>query len=180
MQSLLRLWRKQASRCSPRSRICKETTQADHKQAAAQPARHFRAAHSSNKRLQATQCASSSQEYSSVVAGIPVSSANTIDGQGLWQTLQHQQLDFVPQVQKCLGELAAQSSHDSGQQDRVLASTRRTALLEDVLYYWAVAEAYLADTSIQALFRQAILMHCALTDSVCSLSNSDCILRDMQ
>jgi len=107
-------------------------------------------------------------EESSVVAGIPVSSANTTTGHNLWQTLQQKQLEFVPEVQKCLHELAAQSAstemHDE-QQEGVLVSTRRKALLEDILYYWAVAEAYLADASIQASFRQAVPWCCACTHS---------------
>jgi hypothetical protein len=100
-------------------------------------------------------------EESSVIAGIPVSSANTTAGHSLWQTLQQKQLDFVPEVQKCLHELAAQSASTEMQdiqQEGVLVSTRRKALLEDILYYWAVAEAYLADASIQASFRQAVLV----------------------
>ena len=71
--------------------------------------------------------------------------------------LQQQQLNFVPEVQKCLQKLAAESSRPDAQdiqQEGILVSTRRKALLEDVLYYWAVAEAYLADASLQATFRQ--------------------------
>ena len=64
---------------------------------------------------------------------------------------------FVPEVQKCLHELAAQSSCskvEDAQPEGILVSTRRKALLEDILYYWAVAEAYLTDASLQASFRQ--------------------------
>lgn len=90
------------------------------------------------------------------MAGIPVSAANTTAGHSLWQTLQHQQLAFVSEVKQCLQHLAAEGlppSAQDGQEEGILVSTRRKALLEDVLYYWAVAEAYLTDASLQASFR---------------------------
>ncbi|DBA97322.1 TPA: hypothetical protein ACH3X1_015060 [Trebouxia sp. C0004] len=155
VHSLLRLWRHQETQRSRRFRNRKDFRKQEQKQAATQHAHLARATH--NKRSPAVHCASSTSEESSVVAGIPVSSANTTAGHSLWQTLQHKQLDFVPEVQKCLHELAAQSTEMQGvQQEGVLVSTRRKALLEDILYYWAVAEAYLADASIQASFRQAL------------------------
>ena len=90
------------------------------------------------------------------MAGIPVSAANTTAGHSLWQTLQHQQLGFVSEVKQCLQNLAADGlplPTQDGQEEGILVSTRRKALLEDVLYYWAVAEAYLTDASLQAAFR---------------------------
>ena len=156
VHSLLRLWRRQETQRLRRFRNRKDFTKQEPKQAATQHAHRTRATHS--KRSPAVHCASAMFEESSVVAGIPVSSANTTTGHSLWQTLQQKQLDFVPEVQKCLHELAAQSAStemQDEQQEGVLVSTRRKALLEDIMYYWAVAEAYLADASIQASFRQA-------------------------
>ncbi|DBA70552.1 TPA: hypothetical protein ACH3X2_011948 [Trebouxia sp. C0005] len=157
VRSLLRLWRQQETHRLRHFRNRKDFRKQEPKQAATQHAQLTRATHS--KRSPAVHCASAVFEESSVVAGIPVSSANTTAGHSLWQTLQQKQLDFVPEVQKCLQELAAQSAStemQEVQQEGTLVSTRRKALLEDILYYWAVAEAYLADASLQASFRQAL------------------------
>ena len=104
-------------------------------------------------------CAASPPEDRQLCAGIPVSSANTTVGHSLWQTLQNNPLDFVPAVQSCLRDVALEAANTAAQNAEsqgVLASIRRKALLEDVLYLWAVAEACLADAALQASFRQGL------------------------
>lgn len=157
MHSLLRLWRHQSDRLASRCTVCKHSLKQDTVQHSTAHLAQPRAKHGSSKKHHAISCASSAFGDVDIIAGIPVSPANTAVGNSLWQTLQQQQLNFVPEVQKCLQKLAAESSRPDAQdiqQEGILVSTRRKALLEDVLYYWAVAEAYLADASLQANFRQ--------------------------
>lgn len=154
VHSLLRHWRHQSDHPFSDCRLCRRHLKHDHSKQPAQ-LRQF-ARKEQGQRLSVAVCASESFSDSNVVAGIPVSAANTTAGQCLWQTLQHQQLAFVSEVKQCLQELAAQglsSPVQDGQEEGILVSTRRKALLEDVLYYWAVAEAYLTDASLQASFR---------------------------
>lgn len=155
VQNLLRHWRHQSDRLSGDCRLCTRQLQHDHLQQPAAPRNPLaRARKQSPHRLSAVSCSSAPSSDSGVVAGIPVSAANTTAGQSLWQTLQHQQPQFVSEVQKCLQELAAEGeTSQEGHEEGILVSTRRRALLEDVLYYWAVAEAYLVEASLQASFR---------------------------
>lgn len=154
VHSLLRLWRRQADHPLGGCRLCRQQLKNDHPK---QPAQHRQFARKQQcQRPSVAVCASESLDDSSVVAGIPVSAANTTAGHSLWQTLQHQQLAFVSEVKQCLQRLAAEGlspSAQDGQEEGILVSTRRKALLEDVLYYWAVAEAYLTDANLQASFR---------------------------
>ena len=154
VHSLLRHWRRQADHPLGGCRLCRRQLKNDHSKQCTQ---HRQSAKKQQcQRLSVAVCASESFGDSSVVAGIPVSAANTTAGHSLWQTLQHQQLAFVSEVKQCLQDLAAEdvpSPAQNGQEEGILVSTRRRALLEDVLYYCAVAEAYLTDASLQASFR---------------------------
>ena len=158
VHSVLRRWRHQAEGYSRECRLCRPRSKHDHpKQPAPQLQQFARARTQTYTRHPVLACSSDpAVSDSRIVAGIPVSAANTTAGQSLWQTLQHQQLHFAREVKQCLQELAAEGlsspAHD-GQEEGILVSTRRKALLEDVLYYWAVAEAYLTDASLQASFR---------------------------
>lgn len=160
VQSLLRHWRRKAERPVAECKLCRRQLKHDHsKQPAAQLKQFARARKQQCQRLPVAVCASEPFGDSGVVAGIPVSAANTTAGHSLWQTLQHQQPHFVSEVKQCLQELAAEgvrSPAQDGQEEGILVSTRRKALLEDVLYYWAVAEAYLTDASLQASLRWEI------------------------
>ena len=157
VHSLLRHWKRQSDCLLSICRVCRRQLQQDHvQQPATQLKQRDRIRTQSSWRRCTFACNSVASGDSNIVAGIPVSAANTTAGHSLWQTLQHQQLQFVSSVKACLKELAAeglplQSQH--AQEEGILVSTRRKALLEDVLYYWAVAEAYLADASLQASFR---------------------------
>lgn len=156
VHSLLRHWQQQAASISSGCRSYRRQLQQDHsQQPAAQLKQLIRASKPASQRLFTIACASAPLDDNSVVAGIPVSAANTTAGHSLWQTLQHEQLQFVSEVSKCLEDLAAQGvpSDQQGAEEGILVSTRRKALLEDVLYLWAVAEAYLSDASLQASFR---------------------------
>ena len=100
-------------------------------------------------------CSSAAFETESITAGIPVSPANTALGHTLWETLRDQPLDFIAQAQVQLQDVATQSSTDidDAQSEAVLTAARRRGLLEDILYYWALAEAYLGDLAVQSSLR---------------------------
>ncbi|KAL3133149.1 hypothetical protein ABBQ38_007044 [Trebouxia sp. C0009 RCD-2024] len=160
VHSVLRRWRHQAETHSSDCRLCRPQSKHNHpKKPASQLQQFARARTQTYHRHPVVACSSDGFDDSRIVAGIPVSAANTIAGQSLWQTLQHRQLDFVAEIKQCLHDLGAEglsAPAQDGQEEGILVSTRRKALLEDVLYYWAVAEAYLTDTSLQASFREAL------------------------
>lgn len=94
-------------------------------------------------------------ENSNIAAGIPVSPANTALGHQLWQVLRDQPGDFPTQAQSKLEDLSTQHAYsdEDTQSQHILAAARQKGLIEDVMYYWALAEAYLADTNLQNSFR---------------------------
>lgn len=152
MTALLSAWRKQTERersgCRQRHPNLKQAS------LHAVSAPNLRADRHSSKRAHTTttSCSNIPFEIGKVTAGIPVSPANTALGNQLWQFLRDQPVSFVAQAQSHLQEVAAQPSTDT-QVENVLAAARTRGLLEDILYYWALAEAYLAEPDLQSSLR---------------------------
>ena len=152
MTALLSAWRKQTERERSGSRRRHPSL----KQASLYTAKapNLRADRHSSTRAHTTttSCSSIPFEIGKVTAGIPVSPANTALGNQLWQVLRDQPVSFVAQAQSHLEEVAAQPSADT-KVENVLAAARTRGLLEDILYYWALAEAYLAEPDLQSNLR---------------------------
>lgn len=64
-------------------------------------------------------------------------------------------MQFVAQAESQLEGLATQHADDEEgvHSEHILATARRKGLIEDIMYYWALAEAYLAEASLQNSFR---------------------------
>lgn len=153
VDAILSSWRREAEHANPSGRQCQLCSKRIPFSTAPLLKKKLR---SYPKRLLTdVSCAGEGFGTDSITAGIPVSPANTAVGHQLWQALQNQPLDFIAQAQAQLKDVAVQSSTDAEdvQPEGVLTAARRRGLLEDILYYWALAEAYLGDVAIQSSLR---------------------------